>query len=104
MPAEKDLSTSPSGLKYQVLVAGAGPRPKITALVTVHYTGWLTDGTRFDSTHERGRPATIALTEVIRGLSEGLQLMSPGATYKLVIPGPLAYPNGRPPLIPPGAT
>jgi FKBP-type peptidyl-prolyl cis-trans isomerase len=72
--------------------------------VTVHYSGWLTDGTLFDSSHGRGETATFPLGGVIRGWTEGLQLMSPGAVYRFEIPANLAYgPRGSPPLIPPNA-
>jgi FKBP-type peptidyl-prolyl cis-trans isomerase len=71
----------------------------------VHYTGTLTDGTKFDSSVDRGQPAEFPLRGVIRGWTEGLQYMKEGAKYEFYIPGDLAYgPQGRPPTIPPNAT
>jgi hypothetical protein len=76
-----------------------------TAQVTVHYTGWLTDGTKFDSSVDRGTPATFALSGVIPGWTEGLQGMAEGGQRRLIIPAGLAYgPQGRAPSIPGGAT
>ena len=106
VPADVDPQTTPSGLKYSVLKPGGdGPKPKLRDEVTVHYTGWLEDGTIFDSSVERGQPATFKLGQVIEGWNEGLALMSPGARYKLTIPYALAYgEEGRPPVIPPKST
>lgn len=106
IPADKDPVTTASGLRYSVLVPGGeGARPKLGDAVTVHYTGWLEDGTIFDSSVDRGQPATFKLGEVIEGWNEGLALMTPGAKFKLVIPYQLAYgEQGRPPVIPPKAT
>lgn len=106
IPADKDPVTTASGLRYSVLVPGGeGERPKLRDAVTVHYTGWLEDGTVFDSSVERGQPATFKLGQVIEGWNEGVALMTPGAKYKLVIPYQLAYgEEGRPPVIPPKAT
>ncbi|MBX3471965.1 MAG: FKBP-type peptidyl-prolyl cis-trans isomerase [Planctomycetes bacterium] len=106
IPADKDPVTTPSGLRYSVLTPGGeGPRPKLRDAVTVHYTGWLEDGTIFDSSVARGQPATFRLGQVIEGWNEGLALMTPGARHKLVIPYKLAYgEQGRPPTIPPKAT
>jgi len=80
-----------SGLQYQVVTEGEGNAPKATDTVTVHYRGTLTDGTEFDSSYSRNQPATFALNRVITGWTEGLQLMKPGAKYKLFIPPDLAY-------------
>jgi FKBP-type peptidyl-prolyl cis-trans isomerase len=94
-----------SGLQYKVLTEGSGPRPKATSQVTVHYKGTLLDGKQFDSSYDRGQPATFALNQVIPGWTEGVQLMNVGSKYQFWIPGNLAYgPQGSPPTIPPNAT
>lgn len=80
-----------SGLQYMVLKEGTGAKPGPTDEVTVHYTGTLIDGTVFDSSVERGEPATFPLNKVIPGWTEGLQLMSEGSKYRLFIPSELAY-------------
>ena len=80
-----------SGLQYMVLKEGTGIKPGPTDNVTVHYTGKLLDGTVFDSSVERGEPATFPLDGVIPGWTEGLQLMSEGSKYRLFIPSELAY-------------
>ena len=80
-----------SGLQYMVLKEGTGAKPGPTDEVTVHYTGKLLDGTVFDSSVERGEPATFPLDKVIAGWTEGLQLMSEGSKYRLFIPSELAY-------------
>lgn len=106
IPADKDPQTTASGLRYSVLTPGGeGARPRLRDAVTVHYTGWLEDGTIFDSSVDRGEPATFKLGQVIEGWNEGVALMTPGARFKLVIPYGLAYgEQGRPPVIPPRAT
>lgn len=81
----------PSGLQYQVLVKGSGPKPKATDTVTVHYRGTLIDGTEFDSSFKRNEPAKLQLDRVIAGWSEALQHMSEGAKWKLFVPAQLAY-------------
>lgn len=80
-----------SGLQYQVVKEGQGIKPKATDAVTVHYTGRLIDGTVFDSSEQRGEPATFAVGQVIPGWVEGLQLMSEGSAYRFFIPSELAY-------------
>lgn len=97
--------TTQSGLQYEVLAAGEGDSPKATDVVQVHYTGWLTDGTIFDSSHARGEPTEFPLNRVIRGWTEGVQRMQPGAKFLFTIPGDLAYGSrGSPPKIPANAT
>jgi FKBP-type peptidyl-prolyl cis-trans isomerase len=95
-PDPKKLIKTKSGLAYEILKEGSGEKPKATDTVTVHYAGWLEDGTLFDSSYSRGQTTSFGLNQVIRGWTEGLQLMSEGAIYKLVIPGDLAY-GSRPP-------
>lgn len=83
--------TLDSGLQYEVLQAGTGAKPGAEDTVTTHYEGRLIDGTVFDSSYERGEPATFPLNRVIPGWSEGLQLMAPGAKHRLFVPSTLAY-------------
>jgi FKBP-type peptidyl-prolyl cis-trans isomerase FklB len=83
--------TLPSGLQYKVLAEGSGPSPGPTDTVSVHYRGTLLDGTEFDSSHKRGQPASFPVNGVIRGWTEALQLMKPGAKWQLFIPSELAY-------------
>ena len=83
--------TTPSGLKYVTVVAGTGAFPKATDIVTVHYTGRLLDGTVFDSSVERGEPTSFPLQAVIKGWTEGLQLMKVGGKTVFYIPSNLAY-------------
>jgi FKBP-type peptidyl-prolyl cis-trans isomerase FkpA len=101
-----DMKTTASGLQYQVLKQGTGAvAPKATDTVTVNYKGTLLDGTVFDSSYDRGEPATFPLNRVIPGWTEGLQLMKVGDKFKFVIPGNLAYgPNSPTPKIPPNST
>ena len=90
--AKKDeVTVTASGLQYEVLSEGDGAKPSATDQVTVHYHGTLTNGTVFDSSVERGQPATFGLNQVIKGWTEGLQLMSKGAKYRFYIPQDLAY-------------
>lgn len=88
------VKTTESGLQYEVLEKGEGEKPGKTDTVKVHYTGELLSGEVFDSSRERGEPVTFALNQVIPGWTEGLQLMSEGARYKLYIPSDLAYGPG----------
>ena len=88
------METTESGLQYEVLEQGDGEKPAATDTVQVHYTGELLSGEVFDSSRERGEPVTFALNQVIPGWTEGLQLMSEGARYKLYIPSDLAYGPG----------
>jgi FKBP-type peptidyl-prolyl cis-trans isomerase FklB len=83
--------TTPSGLKYEVITPGTGKSPKLSDSVTVNYRGTLTNGTEFDSSYKRGKPATFPVSGVIKGWTEALQLMQEGAKWKLTIPPDLAY-------------
>ncbi len=100
-----EVKTTPSGLQYEVLAEGDGPMPKADDQVEVHYTGKLIDGTVFDSSVDRGVPATFGVTQVIPGWVEALQLMKAGSKWRLFIPSSLAYgPNGAGGVIGPNAT
>lgn len=90
--AEKGVKSTESGLMYEVVEQGDGPKPaSATTTVVVHYTGTLIDGTKFDSSVDRGQPATFGLNQVIKGWTEGLQLMNQGSKYRFYIPPELAY-------------
>lgn len=104
--AKKDgVITLPSGLQYQVLQEGNGKSPKATDKVVCHYEGMLVDGTMFDSSIQRGEPATFPLNGVIAGWTEGLQLMKEGVKYRFFIPYHLGYgERGAGASIPPFAT
>lgn len=104
--AEKEgVVTLPSGLQYQVLSEGNGKTPKATDQVKCHYEGMLIDGKMFDSSVQRGEPATFPLNQVIAGWTEGLQLMKEGAKYRFFIPYTLGYgERGAGANIPPFAT
>lgn len=100
-----EVKITESGLQYEVLTEGNGPRPAATDQVEVHYTGKLIDGTVFDSSVERGQPATFGVTQVIPGWVEALQLMNAGSKWRLFIPSNLAYgPNGAGGVIGPNQT
>lgn len=88
---KEGVKTTPSGLQYEVIEAGSGATPSPTSNVTVHYHGTLIDGTVFDSSIERGQPASFGVNQVIPGWTEALQLMPTGAKYRLYIPENLAY-------------
>src|SRR6266705_2523460 len=88
---KEGVKATASGLEYKVLKEGTGPQPKATDMVTVNYRGTLIDGTEFDSSYKRGQPATFPLNGVIKGWTEGLQLMKTGAKYQLFVPPNLAY-------------
>jgi len=85
------IITLPSGLQYQVLKEGTGPKPKATDKVTAHYRGTLPNGTVFDSSYDRNQPLSIGVSEVIPGWTEALQLMKVGSKWKLFIPSDLGY-------------
>ena len=88
---KEGVKTTASGLQYQVLRDGNGKQPKATDQVECHYEGTLIDGTKFDSSYDRGQTATFPLNQVIAGWTEGLQLMHEGAKYRFFIPYQLAY-------------
>lgn len=103
--AKAGVKTTTSGLQYEVLTQGNGKSPSPTDRVTVHYTGKLPDGSVFDSSVERGQPATFGVNQVIPGWTEALQLMKEGDKWMLYIPYALAYgERGSPPQIPPFST
>jgi len=110
LPEFRDLDakkavTTQSGLMYEVLEPGTGASPKATDTVSALYTGWLMDGTMFDSAHARGAPSEFPLNGVIKGWTEGLQLMKVGGKFLFKIPSALAYgAGGQPPTIPADAT
>jgi FKBP-type peptidyl-prolyl cis-trans isomerase len=103
--SEKGAKKTESGLIYKETQAGTGEQPKAADKVKVHYQGTLIDGTVFDSSVERGQPATFPLTGVIKCWTEGLQLMKVGGKSQLICPSDIAYGDrGSPPKIKPGAT
>ena len=102
---KEGVQTTASGLQYKVIQAGTGAVPKATDTVSVHYRGTLLDGTEFDSSHKRGRPAEFPVNGVIKGWTEALQLMKVGAKWMVYIPSDLAYRDrGAGRLIGPNAT
>ncbi len=87
-----NIITTASGLQYEVLAKGTGTKsPSATDIVTVHYKGTTLDGQEFDSSYSRGEPASFPLDHVIKGWTEGVQLMTEGAKYRFYIPSELAY-------------
>ncbi len=102
---KEGVKTLPSGLQYKIIQEGSGASPKATDTVTVHYRGTLIDGTEFDSSYSRGKPATFRVDRVIRGWTEALQMMKEGAKWELFIPPELAYGDrGAGPRIGPSST
>jgi FKBP-type peptidyl-prolyl cis-trans isomerase len=87
----KEVKTTASGLQYETLKEGTGPSPKPTDTVTVNYKGTLMDGSTFDSSYDRGQPATFVLNQVIPGWTEGVQLMKVGGKTKFYIPSAMGY-------------
>lgn len=103
--AREGVSVTESGLQYEVMTEAEGPKPTEDDTVSVHYVGTLMDGTTFDSSVDRGEPASFPLKGVIPGWTEGLQLMNLGSKYRFVIPSDLAYgERGAGQAIGPGAT
>jgi len=101
---KEGIVTTASGLQYEILQEGEGDQPTLASKVTTHYHGTLVDGTVFDSSVERGQPATFGVSQVIKGWQEGIPLMSAGAKYRFYIPQELAYGMRSPSSsIPPGS-
>lgn len=104
-PGSEEMKRTYSGLQYQVIRPGTGRRPSVYQRVKVHYHGTLPNGTVFDSSVQRGQPATFGLNQVIAGWREGIPLMQEGAKYRFVVPPNLAYgERGMPPKIGPNQT
>ena len=103
LSADKNVVELPDGLRYEILKPGEGNPPKPTDKVRVNYTGTLLNGTVFDSSTSRGKPAEFELDKVIPGWTEGLQKTSKGGKIKLYVPPQLAYGDGGRPGIPPGS-
>lgn len=102
---KEGVTTLPSGLQYEVMAKGDGPKPTFNDRVTTHYHGTLVDGRVFDSSVDRGEPATFGVGQVIKGWTEALQLMNVGSKWKLTIPSDLAYgANGAGAMIGPHET
>jgi FKBP-type peptidyl-prolyl cis-trans isomerase len=102
---QKGVKSLPNGMLYRVIRSGKGKKPKPTDTVTVNYSGTLTNGKKFDSSYDRGKPATFPLNGVIKGWQEILPMMRTGAKWEVVIPPELAYGAvGHPPVIPPQST
>jgi FKBP-type peptidyl-prolyl cis-trans isomerase len=89
--SKEGVVTLPSGLQYKILTAGTGAKPTATDSVVCNYRGALVDGTEFDSSYKRGKPATFGVSQVIKGWTEALQLMPVGSKWQLFIPADLAY-------------
>lgn len=96
-----NVKTTASGLQYEVLKEGKGKKPSLKDKVSVHYTGTLVSGQKFDSSHDRGAPADFPVNGIIKGWQEALQMMPEGSVYRLYIPPELAYGAQAQPGIPP---
>ena len=106
LPSVVQWHTTPSGLQYADTAVGSGATPRDGQIVVVHFTGWLDDGVKFDSTRERGKPFGFPLGsgQVIRGWDEGVRGMKAGGTRRLIVPPALGYgEKGIPPIVPPNA-
>lgn len=105
-PVTGEPTTTPSGLMYYEIEVGGGDAPAgPSSTVNVHYAGYLLDGSKFDSSFDRGQPISFRLNQVISGWTEGVGSMKVGGTRKLIIPYQLGYgAGGMPPVIPPKAT
>jgi FKBP-type peptidyl-prolyl cis-trans isomerase len=101
---KEGVQVTESGLQYEVISAGEGPKPAATDRVRVHYRGTTLNGEEFDSSYSRGEPATFVLNQVIPGWTEGVQLMPVGSKYKFYIPSDLAYGPGGSRGIEPNST
>ena len=105
IPACEDMKKTESGLEWGVLKAGSDePGPSDGDTVEVHYTGWLTNGTKFDSSRDRSQPSKFGVNQVIAGWTEGIQLMPEGSVFVFKVPPELAYGERGAGLIPPNAT
>ena len=103
--AKEGVKTLPSGLQYKVIKDGDGKTPTLTDTVSTHYRGTLLDGSEFDSSYKRNKPAEFPVSGVIKGWTEALQLMKEGAKWTLYVPAKLAYgERGFPPVIGPNET
>jgi FKBP-type peptidyl-prolyl cis-trans isomerase FkpA len=98
--APEEFTETDSGLKYRILRKSDGRKPTAADAVLAHYKGWLDSGKQFDSSYDRGQPTDFPLNRVIKGWTEGLQLIGEGGMIELDIPGDLAYPQGRPGIAP----
>ncbi len=100
----KSVKSTGSGLQYEILNEGNGPKPTLEDKVSIHYHGMLVNGTIFDSSVNRGKPSSFPLNGLIKGLQEGLQLMVVGSKYKFYIPSVIAYGDNQAGKVPAGAT
>lgn len=101
--SKPNMKVTKSGLQYEILKEGKGKKPTLKDKVTVHYTGTLTTGQKFDSSHDRGKPAEFPVNGIIKGWQEALQLMPEGSVFRLYIPPDLAYGASAQPGIPPNS-